>query len=273
VPDPEKRDNDDPKTFVIAKNGITARWQDRKITEIRRADIIALLDDTVDRGAPIIANRTLAVLRKLFNWTIERDLIEASPCAGVRPPAEEKSRDRVLSDDELRKVWKATEELGSPFGNIIQLLILTGQRRDEVGAMEWSEIDLEKGLWTLPRGRVKNDSGHEVPLSPTAVRIIQKLRHISGSKFVFTTNGKAPVSGYTKAKNAIVEKSGVHEWRIHDLRRTVATGLARLGIALPVIERILNHVSGSFGGIVGVYQRHDYAAEKRAALDSWARQL
>jgi integrase len=273
VPDPEKRDNDDPKTFVIAKNGVAARWQDRKITEIRRADIIALLDDTVDRGAPIIANRTLAVLRKLFNWTIERDLIEASPCAGVRPPAEEKSRDRVLSDDELRKVWKATEELGSPFGNIIQLLILTGQRRDEVGAMEWSEIDLEKGLWTLPRGRVKNDSGHEVPLSPTAVRIIQELRHVSGSKFVFTTNGKAPVSGYTKAKNAIVEKSGVHEWRIHDLRRTVATGLARLGIALPVIERILNHVSGSFGGIVGVYQRHDYAAEKRAALDSWARQL
>jgi integrase len=273
VPDPEKRDSDDPKTFVFAKNGITAHWRDRKITEIRRADIIALLDDIVDRGAPIIANRTLAVLRKLFNWTIERDLIEASPCAGVRPPAEEKSRDRVLADDELRKVWKATEELGSPFGNIIQLLILTGQRRDEVGAMEWSEINFEKGLWTLPRGRVKNDSGHEVPLSPTAVGIIQKLRHINGSKFVFTTNGKAPVSGYTKAKNAIVEKSGVHEWRIHDLRRTVATGLARIGIALPVIERILNHVSGSFGGIVGVYQRHDYAAEKRAALDSWAREV
>jgi integrase len=273
VPDPDKQETDDPKTFVLVKNGITARWRDRKVSEIRRADIIALLDDIVDRGAPIVANRTLATLRKLFNWSIERDLIEANPCTGVKPPAAEKSRDRVLSEDELRKVWTATDEIGWPFGPIIQLLILTGQRRDEVGAMEWSELDLDKALWMLPRGRVKNDSGHEVPLSPMAVAIIQKLRRINGSKFVFTTNGKTPVSGYPKAKNAIVEKSGVREWRIHDLRRTVATGLARIGIALPVIERILNHVSGSFGGIVGVYQRHDFAAEKRAALDAFAREV
>jgi integrase len=120
---------------------------------------------------------------------------------------------------------------------------------------------------------VKNDSGHEVPLSPMAVAIIQKLRRINGSKFVFTTNGKTPVSGYPKAKNAIVRESDVHDWRVHDLRRTVATGLARIGITLPVIERILNHVSGSFGGIVGVYQPHDYAAEMRAALDAWAREV
>jgi integrase len=272
VPDPDKRESDDPKTFVLVKNGISGRWRDRKISEIRRGDIIALLDDIVDR-APIVANRTLATLRKLFNWSIERDLIEASPCSGVKPPAEEKSRDRVLSDDEIRRVWKATEEVGWPFGPIIQLLILTGQRRDEVGAMEWSELNLEKALWNIPRGRVKNDSGHEVPLSPMAVAIVRNLRRINGSKFVFTTSGKRPVSGYPKAKNAIVQKSGVHEWRIHDLRRTVATGLARIGIALPVIERILNHVSGSFGGIVGVYQRHDFAAEKRTALDSWAREV
>jgi integrase len=270
IPDPDKRDSDDPKTFVLAKNGITARWRDRKISEIRRGDIIALLDDICDR-APIVANRTLATLRKLFNWSIERDLIEANPCTGVKPPAKETSRDRVLSDDEIRRVWTATEKVGWPFGPIIQLLILTGQRRDEVGAMEWSELDLANALWTLPRGRVKNDSGHEVPLSPMAVAIVQKIHRINGSKFVFTTNGKTPVSGYPKAKNAIVEKSGVKEWRIHDLRRTVASGLARIGIGLPVIERILNHVSGSFGGIVGVYQRHDYAADKRAALDAWAR--
>ena len=272
IPDPDKRDSDGPKTFVLARHGITARWRDRKISEIRRGDIIALLDDIVDR-APIVANRTLATLRKLFNWSIERDLIEANPCTGVKPPAAERSRDRVLSEDELRKVWTATDEIGWPFGPIIQLLILTGQRRDEVGAMEWNELDLEKALWTLPRGRVKNDSGHEVPLSPMAVAIIQKLRRISGSKFVFTSNGKTPVSGYPKAKNAVVEKSGVREWRIHDLRRTVASGLARIGIGLPVIERILNHVSGSFGGIVGVYQRYDFAAEKRDALDAWSREV
>jgi integrase len=272
IPDPDKRDSDGPKTFVLARHGITARWRDRKISEIRRSDIIALLDDIFDR-APIVANRTLATLRKLFNWSLERDLIAANPCTGIKPPAKETSRDRVLSDDEIRRVWTATETVGWPFGPIIQLLILTGQRRDEVGAMEWNELALEKALWTLPRGRVKNDSGHEVPLSPMAVAIIQKLHRISGSKFVFTSNGKTPVSGYPKAKNAVVEKSGVREWRIHDLRRTVASGLARIGIGLPVIERILNHVSGSFGGIVGVYQRHDFAAEKRDALDAWSREV
>lgn len=270
VPDPEKRDSDDPKTFVLVKDGITARWGDRRLSEIRRADIIALLDDMVDRGAPIMANRTLAALRKLFNWAIERDITDTSPCAGVKPPAEEKSRDRVLTDDELRTLWKATDELGWPFGEIAKLLILTGQRRDEVGEMEWDEIDLDKALWTLPRGRVKNDNGHEVPLSPAALNIVKRLRRVNGSKYVFTTNGRSPVSGYSKAKDWLSDKAGLKDWRLHDLRRTFASGLARIGIALPVIERILNHTSGSFGGIVGVYQKHSFADEKRAAMDRWA---
>jgi integrase len=263
----------DPKSFVAAKGGLVAKWSDRKIGDISKADILAAIDDIVDRGAPIIANRTLAALRTLFNWALGRALIDLSPCAGVKPPAPEKSRDRMLSDDELRAVWNAAGEIGWPFGDITRLLILTGQRRDEVAQMEWSEIDLERKLWTLPRGRVKNDNGHEVPLSAHAIEIIRKLPRLKDCAFVFSTTGNGPVSGFAKAKERLDEKAGVAHWRLHDLRRTVASGMARLGIALPVIEKVLNHSSGSFRGIVGVYQRHSFSDEKRAALDAWAAQI
>lgn len=261
----------DPKSFIAKKGGLVAKWGDRKLSDIRKADIIAVLDDIVDRGAPIAANRTLAALRTLFGWSVGRDLMETSPCVGVKPPAAETSRDRVLTDDELVRVWKAAAESGWPFGSIVQLLALTGQRRDEVAEMEWAEVDRERKLWTLPRGRVKNDNGHEVPLSDAAIEILEAAPRVKGCQFVFSTNGKTPVSGFAKAKDRLDEKSAVTGWRLHDLRRTVASGMARLGINLPVIEKIMNHSSGSFAGIVGVYQRHEYADEKRAALDAWAR--
>jgi integrase len=174
-----------------------------------------------------------------------------------------------LSDDELRSVWNAAGAMGSPFGPFVQLLILTGQRLNEVAGMAWSEIDLTSGAWTLPRGRVKNDKGHEVPLSAPATDIIRKIPKVNGCDLLFTTNGKRPVSGFSKAKIALDEKSGVEGWTFHDLRRTMASGMARLGVGLPVIEKILNHSSGSFRGVVGVYQRHSFADEKRAALDLW----
>jgi integrase len=262
---------DDPKTFIAVKGGLVARWGYRKLGDIRRADIIAVLDDIVDRGAPIAANRTLAALRTLFNWSIPRTKIETSPCVGVKPPAAETERDRVLTDDELKALWKAAGELGWPFGDIVRLLILTGQRRDEVGEMEWSELALEQRLWTLPRGRVKNDNGHEVPLSAPAIEVIEKLPRVKGCPFVFSTTGETPVSGWGKGKDRLDEAAGFDDWRLHDLRRTVASGMARLGIALPVIEKVLNHSSGSFRGIVGVYQRHSFADEKRTALEAWGR--
>lgn len=287
APDKAKpEDADDPKTFVALEGGVVDKWGHRPISTITRAEVIGLLDDIVDRGAPIMANRVLAALRKMFNWSIARGLLEASPCEKVKPPAAEKSRDRVLSDDELRALWLASDALGWPFGRLFQMLALTGQRREEVGAMKWREVSGD--MWTLPRDRVKTDKAHEVPLSPAAVALLDGLPRVEGAGYVFTTTGAKPVSGFSKAKDMLDEKMlailkkqaeeagadpqeiELQPWRLHDIRRTVASGMARLGISLAVIEKILNHTSGSFGGIVGVYQRHEFADEKRRALEAWA---
>jgi integrase len=263
------------ETARLLHQHVLPRLRGRPVREITRRDILDLLDRVVDGGAPISANRTLAAVRKLFNWCVARDIIAASPCAGVKPPTPERSRDRVLNDDELVAVRRAAAKIGGPFGDLVQLLTLTGQRRDEVAGMRWDELDLEAGLWILPRGRVKNDQGHEVPLSAPALAILQSIPRIAGSPFVLTTNGTAPSSGYSKGKRKLdaLLPADTPPWRLHDLRRTVANGMARLGINLPVIEKVLNHASGSFAGIVSVYQRHSFADEKREALDAWARHV
>ena len=255
--------------------GIAARWSGRTVSEITRRDVIELLDETVDRGATTMANRELAAVRRMFGWCTERGIVEASPCAGVRAPVPERSRDQLLSDDEIKIFWIGADAIGWPFGPLFKLLLLTGQRRDEVGEMRWREIDNDGPLWALPRERVKAGRAHDVPLSDAALAILMALPRVSGrSGYVFTTNGVVPVSGWSRAKDRLdkaMADAGMtgEPWRLHDLRRTAASGMARLGINLPVIERVLNHVSGSFGGIVGVYQRHEFSDEKRRALDSW----
>ena len=241
--------------------------------EISRRDVLDVLDRVVDNGAPIAANRVFSAIRKFSNWCVQRDIIAASPCAGVKPPTVERSRDRVLTDDELRRIWHAADKIGPPFGDMVKMLLLTGQRRDEAARMQWNEIDFERRLWTLPAARVKNDKPHEVPLSNAAIELLNSLPRIVGD-YVFTTTGQTPASGYSKGKrrlDALVPD--MPPWRLHDLRRSVASGLARLGINLPVIEKVLNHTSGSFAGIVSVYQHHTFAAEKRAALDAWGRHV
>ena len=243
--------------------------------DITRRDVLDVLDRVVDSGAPIAANRTLSAIRKLFNWCVQRDIIAASPCAGVKPPTEERSRDRVLSDAELKTIWIAADQVEGPFGPLIKLLVLTGQRRDEVAKMQWSELDLKARLWTLPPERVKNNQPHEVPLSDAVIAILEFLPRLSGSPFVLTTSGEAPASNYSKNKRRLdmLLSANMPSWRLHDLRRTTASGMARLGINLPVIEKVLNHSSGSFAGIVGVYQRHSFAEEKRKALEAWANHI
>ena len=163
-----------------------------------------------------------------------------------------------------------------PFGPAVRLLILTGARREEIGALRWGEVDLVAKAWTIPGERTKNGIEHVVPLSDPALSILEGLPRIGRyDGFVFTTTGKTAVSGScaSKAKVALDTASGVPDWRLHDLRRTFATGLAGLGISMPVVETILNHVSGSFGGVAGVYQRHAFANEKREALDKWAKHV
>jgi integrase len=281
-----KPDPDQPGKLLIVERQdgkpptVINSWGGRKIHEITKRDVIALLDTVRDR-APVMANRNLAAVRKLFNWCLARDVIQVSPCSLIEPPAPERSRDRILSDDELRMVWNAAGADASPFGPLVKLLILTGQRLTEVGGMRWDEIDFANKLWTIPAERVKNGQRHEVPLSDAVVEILNALPRIKTTKgFVFTTTRDAAVSGFSRAKDSLDAAIEVfsltkgakppEHWTFHDLRRTVASGMARLGIQLPVIEKVLNHSSGSFRGIVGVYQRHSYAEEKRQALGAWA---
>jgi integrase len=266
-----------PRTAVeterLLRNHVLSRWRCRFVQDLRRRDVLDLLDAVVADVSPKTGNSVFAALRKMLNWCVERDIIAASPCAGVRKPAQEIARDRVLSDSELVLVWKAAETIGAPFGSLIMLLMLSGQRRDEVAGMRWDELDIGARLWTLPPERVKNGERHEVPLSAPAIAIIQAVPRIAGSSYVLTTNGTSPSSGYGKGKRRIDALLPPHTpaWRLHDLRRTVASGMARLGIDLPVIEKVLGHRSGSFAGIVGVYQRHRFEDEKRAALEAWGR--
>lgn len=259
------------ETERLLEVNVLPRWRGRLAREISRRDVLELLDRLVEEGRPITANRTFSAVRKMFAWAVSRDILPVSPCAGVKPPTAERSRDRVVSDAELRNVWQAADKITGPFGKLVKLLILTGQRRDEVAGMRWAELDLDARLWTIAKERVKNNKPHEVPLSDAATALLAALPRV-GDEFVLTTTGLTASNGYSKGKRRLdaLLPADMPPWRLHDLRRTLASGLARLGVNLPIIEKVLNHSSGSFGGIVGVYQRHDFAAEKRAALERWA---
>jgi integrase len=179
----------------------------------------------------------------------------------------------VLTDDELKSFWRATEQLGFPFGRAFQLMALTGQRRGEVASMRWSQVNIDQAVWTIPAHVAKNGRAHEVPLSPATLEIIEALPRFVGSDFVLTTTGTTPISGFGRAKDRLDFTMESDEWRLHDLRRTAASGMARIGVAPHVIEKVLNHVSGEISGVAAVYNRHGYDAEKREALERWAKHL
>jgi len=246
-------------------------WRGRTIGSIRRRDVIDLVESVAARGRGYRANRTLAALSKLFNWLVARDVLVSSPAAGVERLHKEEARTRVLSDDELRALWLACDSDGVS-DQAIQVLILTGARRSEVGHMRWQEIDEDRRLWRLPAGRTKNACEHTVPLSSQTWELIEERPRFAGCDFVFTIDGKRPVNDWDAVKRRISAKAEVaaDTWRLHDLRRTAASGMQKLGVSVPVIEKALNHVSGTFRGIVGVYQTHDYADEVRIALQRWA---
>jgi len=260
-----------PRTFAEAqrllKQNVVAHWGHQPIASITRKQLRDMLDRLVANDTPMLANRAHSIARKLFGWAVEQEIIEVSPFVGLRAPAEESSRDRTLTDAELRVVWQAAGQMGV-YGSLVQLLILTGQRRGEITGLTWSEVDLDKRLISLPRERVKNDHAHEIPLSPQAVDLIEALPRKS-ERYVLSLRG-GPIGGFGKLKARLDKACGVTDWVLHDLRRTAASGMARLGVGLPVIEKVLNHVSGSFAGVVGIYQRHDFTGEKRAALEKWA---
>jgi integrase len=261
---------------------VLPHWGERDIHEITRRDVRDLLDRVGDSGRVTTANRLRAYISGFFNWAVDRDIIRVAPSHGIKAVAKEKSRDRVLSDDEIRWFWRACDDLGFPWGPLGQTLLLTGQRLGEVVGLTDAEISGD--TWHLAPDRTKNGRAHTVPLSEAASAVLAGVERIkSAPGYVFTTIGESPLSGYFKGRNRIAERMAeiaseeagepveIQRWTFHDLRRTAATGLARLGIPVRVTEAVLNHVSGTAAGIVSVYQRHDYADEKRAALDAWAR--
>jgi integrase len=247
-------------------------WSRRSVKTIRRRDVIDLIEQiAIDRGG-YMSNRALGVLSKFFNWLVARDMISVSPVAGVERTHQEQSRDRVLIDEELRALWLACEHEGA-FGAALRVLVLTGQRKNEVCLMRWSEIDEAKRLWVIPATRAKNGIEHRVPLSAQAWAIIKALPRFVDNDHVFAGRaGRGAINGgWAKAKSRIARKADVEEsaWRLHDLRRTAASGLQALGVKVEVIETALNHKSGVFRGIVGTYQRHDFIDEIGIALQRW----
>jgi integrase len=240
-----------------------AAWRGRRLDSISKGDVRDLLDSI---AAPAASNQALKQIKRLFNWAVSEDLLKTSPLIGLQKPHAEKSRDRVLTDDELRNVWKAADAAGYAFGDFVKVAILTGQRPGEVSGMRREE--LYGDTWILPSERVKNKKSHSVPLSRQALAIIEGAPRIS-NEYVFS-HGAKPLRGYHPAKLALDKASGVSGWTLHDLRRTCASGLAKLEISIAVIEQVLNHRGGSLAGVAGVYIRHRFEKEKRAALQQWA---
>jgi integrase len=262
------------------------RWSGRPITDITSHDVVAVIDEAVDRGAPYQAHNLLGHVRTLFNWAIARGVygLERSPCDRLRPAAvigKKLPRQRILNDDEIRALWAASGAVDYPYGPAFRLLLLTGQRKSEVGEARWSEFDLAKKLWTIPAERMKADAAHVVPLSEAALAVLADLPRFKSGEYLFsTTFGRKPVSGYSKAKTRLDrvmleklheltghERAKLEPFVIHDIRRTMRTGLSALPIPDLVRELVIAHTKP---GLHKVYDRHGYGDEKAKALELWA---
>jgi integrase len=265
---------------AILDRDATPHWKNRQITSITAADVVERIEVIVARGAPVAAARFRAWVSKLFGYAVKAQLCPDNPVRLTESPVDAKSRERKrrLDDKELVLVWKTAEQIGYPYGSAVQMLILTGQRRSEVCSAPRSEFDLSARQWIIAPSRVKNGREHLVPLSTAACDLAARLPIVGDGGFVFTTNGTQPITGFSewKAKldSMVTELNGgkaLPHWVLHDLRRTFASGLARLRIPSEVIERAINHTSGNFAGVSGIYNRFEYGDERREAMETWAR--
>jgi integrase len=250
-----------------------------RLTEINRRTVALRLAEVETASGPIARNRVRSSLSAFFNWAVREGLLDANPVAGTARADERGSRERVLMQAELAELWAALPQ--GDFGDIVCLLLLTGQRREEIGGLKWSELDLDRSLIVLPPDRTKNLRQHEVPLSRQARAILQRQPKRKGRDFIFGI-GEAGFSGWSKSKERLDQAllaahrkinrkaKPLPDWRLHDLRRTAATGMAELGTQPHIIEAVLNHVSGHKAGVAGIYNRARYEGEMRNALQRWA---
>jgi integrase len=255
-----------------AVRGAFARHLDRPAVCLDRAAVVRVLDGLSKDDKTAMAGALARYGSALYGWAIRRGTLSENPFERV-PVAPTIRRERVVSDDEINRIWARTEGPGA-FNGIVRALLLTGQRREEVAGMTWDEITPDLSVWTIPASRAKNGAAHVVPLSPQAQTVLGAAPRLiretdDGSPDLVFRGEPGVFSGWSKSKARLDGRSGVNGWTLHDLRRTAATGLQKLGVRLEVTEAVLNHVSGSRAGIVGVYQRHDWAEEKRVALNAW----
>jgi integrase len=242
-------------------------WIGRSIHEISKRDVVELISAIEQRGAPVAANKALKSIKTFLRWCVGRAVLDQSPAENVPLPSKEIARDRVLDDDELAQIILATREMGGPYGGIVELLALTGQRREEVAGLQWAELDLARRIWTLPKSRTKNAKIHVVHLSEQSMAVLTRADR--RGPYVFSLLGTKPFQEFSRAKRRLDQLSGMTGWRLHDLRRTCVSGMARLGVAPHVADKILNHQAGTISGVAAVYQRHDFFSERREALEWW----
>ena len=251
----------------LLRREVGGAWGHKSIHDISKRDVVELVSAIEERGAPAAANKMLKSIKTFLGWCVGRAILDKSPAEGVPLPAREEARDRVLSDAELAKVIRVARTMAGPYGGIVEFLALTGQRREEVAQSTWDEFDLEACTWTIPKARTKNGKTHIVHLSHSAIAVLTRVPKYG--TYVFTIQGTKPFQRFSAAKRKLDLLSEVTGGRLHDLRRTCVSGMARLGIAPHVADKVLNHQSGTISGVAAVYQRHDFLSERKEALNRW----
>jgi len=280
---------------VSVRKYLTPKLRGKPMPHITKGDLQAALD-AIPAKQKASRQQVFAYASILWRWALERGDIVDNPVPSMAKPKAPKARDRVLTDDELAVIWQATGTLRAPLGAFYRLLLLTGQRREEVAGMSWAHVDRAAAQCIIPAEKAKNGVAHIVPLAPAVVDELDRLalaRQIATkvaepdaqrwpkSGPVVSIRGKVPLSCFSQAKTALdgevlkarKEAGALAPWRVHDLRRTLATGLQRLGVRFEVTEAVLNHVSGARSGVAGIYQRHDWREEKQSAVEAWARHV
>ena len=266
----------DSKRTVAKLKAALEPFSGRPVRDLNRGDIVRRLDEIAATSGPVASNRAKSYIRAAYGWWLNRGHVETIPIAGLSRQYREEAKDRVLTDRELVAVWKsATPELVGPaFADIARLLILTGCRRQELGSLEWRDVDLDGKAITIRAELSKSKTARVVPLSaPAAAILANRPRHAGPFVFGDGTGGEKPLSGWGKPKDKLDKAAGVTDWTLHDLRRTAATRMDELGVSIATIEAILGHLTGTRGGIVGVYNRGDYRARATEALELWGRRV
>jgi integrase len=254
------------KISNLLRRDVLSHWATKSVHEIKKRDVIDLISE-VSQRSPHAGYRLLKTLKTFFRWAVGRAVIDFSPAEGVPSNWRGTSRDRVLSDPELAIILVSARQMRWPFSGIIEFLALTGQRREEVAQLKWDELNEQSRTWCIPASRSKNGKAHIVRLSKPAWSVIH--RHPRTSDYVFATSGMKYFQAFGKAKRKLDEVCGFTDWWLHDLRRTIVSGMARMGVPPHVADKILNHQSGTISGVAAVYQRHEFLVERRDALDRW----